>query len=202
MNRLVPQFWAYAQVLSKSWFLFTSGLHEHDDEWNQTVSKQIHDVCLMMKTADLLPVDYTEWYAFMKGWIDDFKKTRTQLLATRDVPAGVSPAGAAGQSDAVGVSPAVEPSSALPSQGEPSWEEISTGDSAGSMTGELLEFREQQRQEREKLAAWARVYGGPPPENSTIKRSTHRFEQWLEGQLKVNRDTLAQQTHEREVFQK
>ena len=103
VNRLVPQFWAYAQVLSKSWFLFTSGLHEHDDEWNQTVSKQIHDVCLMMKTADLLPVDYTEWYAFVKGWIDDFKKTRTKLLATRDVPAGVSPAGAAGQSDAVGL---------------------------------------------------------------------------------------------------
>ncbi len=148
VNRLVPQFWAYAQVLSKAWFVFTDGLHEYEDEWNQTVSKQIHDVCQMIKTADLLPVDYTEWYAFMKGWIDDFKTTRTRLLATRDVPAGASPAGAAGQTEAVGVSPAAEPSSALPSQSEPSVGEISTGDSAGSMTGELLEFREQQRQER------------------------------------------------------
>ena len=136
VGRLVPQFWAYAQVLSKSWFVFTHGLHESEDEWNQTVSKQIHDVCQMIKTADLLPVDYKEWYAFMKGWIDDFKTTRTRLLATRADAAGASPAGAAEQSEAVGVIPTAEPSSATPSQSEATVGEISTGDSAGSMTGE------------------------------------------------------------------
>ena len=42
----------------------------------------------MIKTAgeqeaELVPVDYQAWHAFMKGWIEDFKKTRTSLLKKR-----------------------------------------------------------------------------------------------------------------------
>mgnify|MGYP000211331175 FL=1 len=103
VNRLVPQFWAYAQVLSKAWFEFTDGLHECEDEWNQKVGKQIQDVCQMISTADLLPVDYIEWVNFMKGWIDNFKITRTRLLTTRAASAaGYIPAAATEQSEVVG----------------------------------------------------------------------------------------------------
>ncbi len=84
-RRLIPQFWAYAQVLSKAWYIYPDGLHESEDELNQTMGKQIHDVCQMIKTAgeqyaELVPVDYQAWHAFMKGWIEDFKKPRTSLL--------------------------------------------------------------------------------------------------------------------------
>ena len=62
--------------------------------------------------------------------------------------------------------------------------DISTGDSSVPMTVKLQEFREQKTQEREQLEAWARIHGVSPPETSTqVKRSTHRFEQWLERQL-------------------
>ena len=115
VTTLVPQFWAHAQVVSKSWFTFTGGLHSHDDEWNQTVSRQIHDVCQMMKAADMLPSDYTPWYAFMKGWIDDFAKTRVRLLASREISVGVIPTESAGQGDAGGVIPSADPNPALPS---------------------------------------------------------------------------------------
>ncbi len=50
-RRLIPQFWAYAQVLSRAWYVYTDSLHESEDELNQMVSSQIHDVCQMIKTA-------------------------------------------------------------------------------------------------------------------------------------------------------
>ncbi len=57
----------------------------------------------------------------------------------------------------------------------------------------MKDCRDQKRREREQNEAWARIHGVSPPENSTkVKKSTHRFEQWLERQLKANRETLAQ----------
>ena len=201
VRRLIPQFWAYAQVLSRAWYLYTDGLHESEDELNQTVSKQIHDVCQMIKTAgeenaDLVPVDYLDWYAFMKGWIEDFKRTRTSVLETRaeaDAAAATIAAGTEGQSEVVGAIPAAEPSSAVPSQSDATVGDIPAGASDDSMPKELQDFRDQKRREREQNEAWARIHGVSPPEDSTkVKKSTHRFEQWLERQLKANRETLAQ----------
>ena len=58
-----------------------------------------------------------------------------------------------------------------------------------------MDFRAQKKQDREQLEAWARIYGTPPKESTAgvKKKETHRFEQWLEGQLQANRETLAQQ---------
>ena len=81
-----------------------------------------------------------------------------------------------------------EPSHALSGQGDASG--VIPGDSTGSMS------EEQKTQKREQLEAWARIYGTPPPQESTagvVTKGTHRFEQWLEGQLQANRDKLAQQ---------
>ena len=100
VQALVPQFWAHAQVVAKSWHTFTTGLHSHDDEWNQNVSKQIHNVCQMMKTAKMLPSDYDPWYAFMKAWIEDFSATRIKLLASMAVSGEVVSSGCARQGEA------------------------------------------------------------------------------------------------------
>ena len=129
VNALVPQFWAHAQVVAKSWYTFTNGLHSHDDEWNQTVSKQIHNVCQMMKTAKMLPSDYEQWYGFMKAWIDDIAATRINLLASREVSGEVISTGSAGQGDAGGVIPIADPSPTLSSQGDSSG--VIPGDSTG-----------------------------------------------------------------------
>ncbi len=176
------------------------------------VSSQIHDVCQMIKTAGeddaaLIPSDYEPWYTFMKGWIDDFKRTRTSVLATRKEEAAAarsnadaaaatsssSTAGTAGQSEVVGAIPTAEPSSAVPGQSDATVGDISTGASPGSMSADLQQFRDQNIRDREQREAWARIYGVSPPESSTtVTRRTHRYEQWLERQLKANRETLAQ----------
>ncbi len=160
------------------------------------MSKQIHAVCQMIETADQKPADYNEWVAFMKGWVDDFKTTRTILLKRREDAVGVIPAADAEQSEVAGVIPTTEPSSATSKQDQTTMGETSASSSSAPMSEELQAFREQKKQEREKLEAWARIFGISPPETSTtVERSTHRFEQWLERQLKVNRETLAQQSN-------
>ena len=185
VTALIPQFWAHTQVIAKAWYTFTDGLYSHDDEWNQNVSTQIHNVCQLIRAANMLPSDYEPWYKFMKTWIEDFAAARTQRMADREIPAEVISVGSAGQSDAGGVSPLAKPSSALSGQGDSS--EVISGDSSGSMS------EEQKAQKREQQEAWARIHGTPPPEESTagvVKKVTHRFEQWLEGQLKANRGKL------------
>ena len=64
--------------------------------------------------AELVPDDYQPWHAFMKGWIEDFKKTRTSLLKTRaeaDAAVVTIAAGSEEQSEVAGVIPVAEPSS-------------------------------------------------------------------------------------------
>ncbi len=188
VKELVPQFWAHTQALAKAWYTFPDGLYSHDDEWNQSVSALVHSVCQLTRAANMLPPDYEPWYKFMKAWIEDFAATRIKRMATRESPAEVISAGSAGQGDAGGVIPTANPSPALSGQGDSSG--VIPGDSTGSMS------EEQKTQKREQLEAWARIYGTPPPQESTagvVTKETHRFEQWLEGQLQANRDKLAQQ---------
>ena len=185
VKELIPQFWAHTQALAKAWYTFTDGLHSHDDEWNQSVSTLIHSVCQLARAANMLPEDYEPWYKFLKVWIDNFTAARLQRMKDREVPAEVISVGSAGQGNAGGVSPLAEPSSALSGQGDAS-EEIS-GASSGSMS------EEQKAQQREQQEAWARIHGTPPPKESTagvVKKVTHRYEQWLEGELKANRGKL------------
>ena len=66
VREMVSQFWAHAQALGRAWYTFPDGLYSCDDEWNQSISTLVNDVCQLLTTAKMQPSDYEPWYKFLK----------------------------------------------------------------------------------------------------------------------------------------
>ncbi len=174
---LIPKFWAHTQALTRAWFGFRKDLCQYDDQKNQSTSTLISDVCKLMTKAKMQPDNYDEWYSYMKTWLDDFASIRIQWQ--REIPSEAISVGSSGQGD-VGdaISPA-EPNPELSGQGDAP--DAISGASSGSRT-------------KEEQEAWDRIKGISVPVQTTVGQKmtpTHRFEQWLDAEVKTMRRSFA-----------